>query len=243
MRRIRVHTGQALEVGEVVELEAGPARHLVRVLRQRPGNPVVLFNGDGAEYSGRIETAQGSDRCRVNIESRSHPATESPLMITLFQAIARGERMDWCLQKATELGVGRIVPVMTKRTEVRLDARRAERRQAHWQQVVVSACEQSARVRVPAVEAPAPLHEAVFESAAGLFLDPAGTTRPGDLDAGPTAAFDLVIGPEGGLTGAETDWLARQGLAGLLLGPRVLRTETAGPAAIAMLQSRFGDWD
>lgn len=242
MRKIRIHTVQPLVVGETITLESGPARHLVKVLRQRVGNRIALFNGDGAEYFAEIRTASGQDTCSAVILERSQPATESALATTLVQAIGRGDRMDWCIQKAVELGVYVIQPVFTERTEVRLAGSRAAKRLSHWQQVVVSASEQSGRVLVPEIRPPIDLHEIEPADGLHLYLSPEAATTPEALKAPETGHATIVIGPEGGLSEREAGWLDRAGFTGLQLGPRVLRTETAGPATIAMLQTRFGDW-
>lgn len=242
MRTIRVYTEQALELGREAELEAGPSRHLLRVLRQKTGYPLAVFNGDGYEYFGTITSTGPGDRCCINIERRVDVGAESPLAITLVQAVARGDRMDYSIQKACELGVSAIRPVFTKRTEVRLEGKRADKRRHHWQQVAVAACEQSGRVRVPLVDAPVALTALAWPAGRRLHLDPAAEHTLGGLEPPDEAGVVLVIGPEGGLTDTEIGWLERQDSRGLRLGPRVLRTETAGPAAIAALQTRFGDW-
>jgi 16S rRNA (uracil1498-N3)-methyltransferase len=242
MRTIRIYTEQTLEAGREVGLEPSPSRHLVRVLRQKTGHKLALFNGDGFEYFGAITATGPGDRCSVAIERRIEVDVESPLAITLVQAVARGDRMDWCIQKACELGVSAIRPVFTERTEVRLTGQRAEKRRRHWQQVAVAACEQSGRVRVPPVDLAVPLAELDWPAGQRLHLDPLaetalpGIARPGD------DGLVLTIGPEGGLTETETGWLGRQDSTGVRLGPRVLRAETAGPAAIAAAQTVFGDW-
>ncbi len=242
MRRIRIYTEQALAASREVVLEPGPSRHLVRVLRQRNGYPLVLFNGDGHEYFGTITATGPGDRCSVAVERRIEVDVESPLSIDLVQAIARGDRMDWCIQKACELGVTGIRPVYTERTEVRLEGKRADKRQRHWQQVAVAACEQSGRVRVPPIEAPVALTELNWPPGRRLHLDPLAETALSRVEPPDGGGFVLVIGPEGGLTEQEMNWLDRQGSTGTRLGPRVLRTETAGPAAIAALQTVLGDW-
>ncbi len=241
-RPVRIHTRQNLDEHAEIDLEEKPARHLVKVLRRRIGDPVVLFNGDGHEYSGQIAECRPPDQCTIELTAASTPGVESSLAITLVQAIGRGERMDWSIQKACELGVHTIVPVFTERTEVRLSGERAEKRLAHWQGVAVAACEQSSRVRVPDINTPVALTAVVFKISPRFYLDPAAELSPTALEHPDPLETLIAIGPEGGFTEHETDWLKRQGFAGLRLGPRVLRTETAGPAAIAVLQSLFGDW-
>lgn len=242
MRRIRLYTEQALAAGAVVSLVDGPARHLLRVLRQRVGGTVTLFNGNGAEYDGEISAIEGKERCQIQLTEARWLESESHLAITLVQAIGRGERMDFSIQKAVELGVSAIRPVFSERTEVRLAGERADKRLAHWQQVAIAACEQSGRVRLPIIHPATPLAELKADEGLSLYLDPEAQLSPASLAAPESNRAMIVIGPEGGLSEAETGWLSRQGFTGLRLGPRVLRTETAGPATIAMLQTRFGDW-
>lgn len=242
MRTIRIHTEQALKTDQTAELERAPAKHLVKVLRQRIGYRIALFNGDGLEYFGTISAIGPGDRCAVDIESEHAVDTESSVPVTLVQAVARGDRMDWSIQKACELGVTAILPVFTERTEVRLDDKRAAKRQRHWQQVAVASCEQSGRVRVPTVSDPVDLTALDWPAGRRLHLDPRADTSLTAVDAPGNAGFVIVIGPEGGFTEAEVGWLTRQDSLGVRLGPRVLRTETAGPAALAAIQTRFGDW-
>lgn len=241
-RPVRIHTRQDLHEGAEIRLEQQPARHLVKVLRRRIGDPVVLFNGDGREHNGAIIDYRAPDHCTVHLTASYMPSVESPLAITLVQAIGRGERMDWSIQKACELGVASIVPVFTERTEVKLTGERADKRLAHWQGVAVAACEQSGRVRIPDIEAPVQLTAAAFKVSPRYYLDPTAEHSPSVVERPDPLEALIAIGPEGGFTEPELDWLSRQGFAGLRLGPRVLRTETAGPAAIAVLQSLFGDW-
>lgn len=243
MRLTRCHVELPLAPLTEIALPENTANHLLRVLRLREGDQCVLFNGDGNDYPARIITA-GKRDARVAIESAQTIDNESPLAITLLQGIARGEKMDLILQKATELGVAAIIPVNAERTEVRLDAARTEKRMAHWRSVVVSACEQSGRGRVPVVHAPAALAEAarqVAPDAARLTLDPQGEHRLSTLQLPQAQAVAVAIGPEGGWSPRDRRTLADAGFSGLQLGPRVLRTETAGLAAIAALQARFGD--
>lgn len=242
MRNTRIHIDEPLRPDAELTLPAAAAHHLVRVLRLRPGDRFMLFNGDGLEYPGELTEASTRGTCRVRLGQPLARSVESPLNITLVQAISRGERMDWTIQKSTELGVSRIQPVFTERCEVRLTGQRAGKRLRHWQQVAIAAAEQSGRVQVPKIHAPIALDEIGSASGTGLFLDPAGDVRPGDLGSLEPADLVVVIGPEGGLSAAETRQLRQAGYRGLRLGPRILRTETAGPAALVVLQTVFGDW-
>lgn len=243
MRIPRVYVAGALVSGREIDLPAQAGEHLVRVLRLERGHPLVLFNGDGGEYAATI-TALAKRGVTVQVgERRADADRESPLRLVLAQGIARGDKMDWVLQKATELGVERIVPLITERTEVRLDADRAERRLAHWQAVLAGACEQSGRNRLPELAAPVRLaHWAASlgaEAGRRLALDPTGDRRASDLPR--IEAATLVVGPEGGLSDQDLAVLRQAGFDGLRLGPRILRTETAGLAAIAALQALHGD--
>lgn len=242
MRAIRIHVEQPLAAGAEISLPAGAGEHLTRVLRLAAGARVLLFNGDGHDYSATLlDTTRNGARARIE-GAQAAAAAESALALTLVQSIARGEKMDWILQKATELGVARIVPVFTARTEVRLDGGRGDKRLAHWHGVICGACEQCGRARLPQLDAPQPLaHWLATAAREGslLTLDPQSSTRVRDLPA--LSAAQLVIGPEGGLDAADLLLLHAAGAQGLTLGPRVLRTETAGMAALAMLQSHHGD--
>jgi 16S rRNA (uracil1498-N3)-methyltransferase len=243
MRTIRIHVEQPLAVGQELNLPAQAGEHVARVLRLTAGAPVTLFNGDGNDYPGVIQ-AVGKRDVTVRIDTAQPVGNESPLPLTLAQGVARGEKMDLIVQKATELGVTRIVPLLTERSEVKLDAGRAEKRLAHWQAVVASACEQSGRARVPEVSAAIPLEQwlrsLAQDEALRLALLPEGTHRPGELKFA-SAGGVLVVGPEGGLGQRDVAALTEAGFTGLRLGPRILRTETAGLAALAALQALHGD--
>ena len=243
MRLTRCHVGLPLSTGATVVLPESAATHLVRVLRLREGDECLLFNGDGHDYGARI-TSAGKREVSVLILSARHIDNESPLRITLVQGIARGEKMDLILQKATELGVAAIIPVMAERTEVKLDAERTSKRMAHWRSVVVSACEQSGRACIPDLAQPLSLAHgaaAMADDCMKLSLDPAGTDSLICLPAPVANRIAVAIGPEGGWSPRDRETLRLAGFSGLRLGPRILRTETAGLAAIAALQSRFGD--
>ncbi|MGY6554885.1 MAG: 16S rRNA (uracil(1498)-N(3))-methyltransferase [Wenzhouxiangella sp.] len=241
MRRIRSYIDQPLAGLSELQLPEAPSHHLLRVLRLRPGAQVFLFDGSGGEFPAEILDSDSPKTCRVRLSAAIEPAVESALHITLHQAIGRGERMDWAIQKATELGVSRIQPILSERTEVRLDAKRGEKRRLHWQQVAVAAAEQSGRVRLPVIEPPVPLDTLKAEADVALFLDPASGRGLGDLRPAANGRYELVIGPEGGLSDSEVKLLESRGFDALRLGPRVMRTETAGPVMIALLQAHFGD--
>ncbi len=242
MRLTRIHVESDLLPGAEVALPEGAAAHLMRVLRLQVGDACVLFNGDGHDYQARI-SALGKRGAHARIDAVMRIDTESRLDIIVVQGIARGEKMDWILQKATELGVHAFVPVSSERSEVRLEGQRADKRLAHWRSVVIAACEQSGRARVPQVAAPQPMREAVatIATAARWLLDPQASQSIAMLEAPRTTACALAIGPEGGWSPRDRAVLQEAGFQGLRLGPRILRTETAGLAAVAALQSRFGD--
>lgn len=242
MRLTRCHVDTPLSVGTSLALPETAANHLARVLRLREGDGCVLFNGDGHDYDARL-TAISKRGVVADIVGARAIDNESPLRVILLQGIARGEKMDLILQKATELGVAAIVPVMAERTEVKLDAERTEKRVAHWRSVIASACEQSGRARLPSLSAPASLADAARDVGTGatkLTLDPTGDVALATVEIA-SGAVVVAIGPEGGWSPRDRDTLSAAGFTGLRLGPRILRTETAGLAAIAALQSRFGD--
>jgi len=243
MRRSRIYTPQKLATTGLVTLEGSAGHYLTRVLRAAAGDAVILFNGNGRDYAGQIcEVRQ--QHVAVELSGSWMAENESPLRIILVQAVSKGERMDYCLQKATELGVYGIQPVFTHRTEVRLDPNRRVKRLAHWQGVVISACEQSGRAFVPEVRPPLKLREWVANANdAGngrLLLDPGAALK---LSACPisTVSVSILVGPEGGLTGEEIQGARAAGITAVCIGPRVMRTETAGPAAIVVLQAMAGD--
>ncbi|MBF6025567.1 16S rRNA (uracil(1498)-N(3))-methyltransferase [Lysobacter niastensis] len=244
MRLTRVHVEKPLQVGSEVVLPESAAAHLTRVLRLGIGDACVLFNGDGRDYAGRI-AATGKREVRVAIEGVADVARESPLQLVLLQGVARGEKMDLILQKATELGASGFHPLWSQRSEVKLDEARAEKRLAHWRSVVASACEQSGRAQVPDVHVPVSLAATLSSLPAGglrLILDPEGELSFGTLALDAATPVYLAIGPEGGWSDNDREQLRAAGFLGLRLGPRILRTETAGLAAIAALQAGFGDF-
>ena len=245
MRGIRVHVPGPLASGATITLPPQAGAHVARVLRLVVGDELTLFDGRGGEWQARITGVRGK---AVEATVGAHLAVEreSPLQVTLLQALARGEKMDWVLQKATELGVARIVPVATERSVVQLDGERADRRIAHWQGVVAAACEQCGRNRLPEILPPARLEAACAASTATLklLLAPGATASLAAVAASATRAANglaLLIGPEGGLADAEQAVAMRAGFQPVSFGPRVLRTETASIAALGLLQGLAGD--
>jgi 16S rRNA (uracil1498-N3)-methyltransferase len=243
MRTIRIHADLPLSPGMELSLPVQAAEHVARVLRLVSGDPITLFNGDGHDYQAIILDV-GKREVRARIESASAVQNESPLRLTLAQAVVRGEKMDLIVQKATELGVTRIVPLLTERSEIKLDVGRAEKRLAHWRAVVASACEQGGRARVPevvpALSLTAWLDDLPSDQTLRLALLPQATQSSRDLHFLDHAGI-LVVGPEGGLGERDITALTAAGFSGLRLGPRILRTETAGMAALAALQALHGD--
>jgi 16S rRNA (uracil1498-N3)-methyltransferase len=230
--------------GGRVTFDAGESRHLSRVLRLRPGDLVVATDGAGRDYTVRLESVGETATGTVLAEAAGVPA--SPLAITLVQGVPKGDKMEAIVRAATELGVARVRPALCERTIVRLEAGRWRERARRWQRVAREAAKQSGRAVIPEVEAPRPLGEwlAAGEPAdLGLCLWEGGGAPLGGLlrdVAAPRSAL-VVVGPEGGLAQAETDAARARGLTVVSLGPRILRSETAGPAVVAILQSRFGD--
>jgi 16S rRNA (uracil1498-N3)-methyltransferase len=242
VRLTRVYVDAPLAAGTRVTLDGGAARHVTRVLRLRVGEALTLFNGSGGEYAASIEQSQGG-RVAVAIGEQRAIERESPLTLTLAQGVSRGERMDLVVQKATELGVSGLVPVLSERSVVRLTAQQADRRLNHWRAIAVAACEQSGRNRLPAIAAPVPLKDFLRSGTDGvtrLLLSPAAGATLADVPR-PVTAVSVLIGPEGGLAQAEQEAAVAAGFKPVRLGPRVLRTETAAIAALTLLQREFGD--
>jgi 16S rRNA (uracil1498-N3)-methyltransferase len=254
----RVFVAAELAPGSVVELPPDTASHLAKVLRARGGEPLVLFNGDGREFDGAIDAVRGA-RVSASVGEGRSMERESPLVISLVQCVPRGDRMDFIVQKATELGVARIVPVLSQRSVVRLDKGQAESKANHWRAVAVSACEQCGRNRLPVIDTAQPLLSYLGGITPGhlgeatpgtlrLVLEPesapharATATVINDTKAVAVSQAQVAIGPEGGFAPDELEAFRVAGFSQIGLGPRVLRTETAAIAAVVWLQARFGD--
>ncbi len=237
----RFYLDQPLAPGARFNLPPGPARHAARALRLAVDDSIILFNGSGGEHTARIERIQ-KDEVAVSLTGFADIERESRLRVMLAQGISSGERMDYTLQKAVELGVAAIQPIAAKRSVVKLAGERADKRVAHWQGVVSSACEQCGRNQVPPVSPPLTLANWLSQASGRLlFLSPLADARLADLPA-PSETDCLVAGPEGGFEADEIAALHAAGAIPVRLGARILRTETAALAALAAMQTLWGDF-
>lgn len=241
MRIPRIYIDDPLQGTGELRLDARAHHHLVHVLRLRPGTPIRVFNGRGVERSAVLRQA---DRRGASITpgERIHPDTESCLYTSLQQAVLRGDRMDFALQKSVELGINCIQPVWTERSERPLSGTRLERRMKHWTGVVISACEQSGRASLPEILPPAPICDTLGDEFGGaaFVLDPSAEPGlPGNRMQ--VKRVTVACGPESGLTRGEIETYWSAGFESARLGPRTLRAETAGVAALAIVQSLWGD--
>jgi 16S rRNA (uracil1498-N3)-methyltransferase len=241
MRASRLYVRANLSEGETVRLDDESGHYLRTVLRLKRGHDLIVFNGDGGEYAARVVEA-GRDGVWIELGKHHGRETESPLATHLGLGISRGERMDFAIQKAVELGVTGITPLLTEHCVVRLDESRVGSRLHHWQKVVRSACEQCGRNRVPEVDEPVALEDWVASrEGLKLFFDPQGTENLCELPP-PAGTVCLLSGPEGGFAESERVLARETGFIPIRLGPRILRTETAVLAALAAVQALWGDW-
>jgi len=215
-------------------------RHAVQVLRMKPGEVLTLFDGLGVEYRAQLQQVDRRQAI-VSLQQALHAENESPLDILLMQGVSRGERMDYAIQKAVELGVKRLMPVITERCNVQLSGDRAEKRLNHWRGVMVSACEQSGRSFLPELLPVTTLDDALSNCTDDCKIVLAPEAVPGFSSLEKARQIALLIGPEGGLSDEEVQRAVTAGFIGVNLGPRILRTETASAAALAIVQARWGD--
>ena len=254
MSNCRFYNPESLQIGATVKLSDNAAAHATRVLRLEISDEINLFNGDGNDYTCAITSIKKNEVLAI-VKSVVKITNESPLNITLLQGISSGDRMDYTIQKAVELGVKNIVPIVTTRSLVKLSPERAQKRLEHWQNVVIAACEQSGRAFVPTVSAPVQLSawlQTNSRAASGdaktktnestrILLNPIGALRLAELPK-PAGNIELLIGAEGGLSQSEIDTALSQGFKSIVLGARILRTETAALTAIAAMQAIWGDF-
>ena len=237
----RLYLPQPLPVGATLDLPDEAVRHLVQVLRMGNGERLTVFNGEGGEYAAElVEVARRSARLRI--QAHDPVSREAPLAVTIAQCVSKGDRMDYALQKATELGATAFAPLLSARGVVKLDGERWEKKVEHWRGVVIGAAEQSGRTRVPSVSAPERFENYVATERPGLklILAPGGDRRLSELPVAET--ITALIGPEGGFDETELALAGRHGWQRLALGPRILRTETAPVALLAALSARYGDY-
>ena len=244
MSNLRFHSPQALSIGQQVTLSDNAMAHAVKVMRLKEGDALALFCGDGFDYQCVLRQIEKKS-AQVEVQTHQAVDNESPLNIRLLQGISSGDRMDYTIQKAVELGVREIFTLSTERSVTKLSGDRAEKRLEHWQGVAIAACEQSGRAVIPKVHAPSTLAQWLSQHAAAdhlnILLNPVGAKRLASL-AAPTGAIHLLIGPEGGLSQAEIELAMQWGFQSTVLGPRILRTETAALTAMASMHTLWGDF-
>ncbi|WP_108651718.1 16S rRNA (uracil(1498)-N(3))-methyltransferase [Dongshaea marina] len=241
MRIPRIYQQAPLQQGQSLALDADASNHLARVLRMQAGQELILFNGEGGQYQARIDLVEKKS-VHVLIGEFNDRDCESPLPIHLGQVISRGDKMELTIQKSTELGVREITPLFSKRCGVKLSGERLAKKHQQWQKIAISACEQCGRNQVPLIHPPMPLEQWIQEKTPELKLNlhPRAHYSINTLPQ-PEHGIRLLIGPEGGLSEEEIELCSGSCFEELLLGPRVLRTETAAMTAITALQCRFGD--
>lgn len=244
MRISRVYSHQPdLVLGQVLKLEKEVSNHLSRVLRLTLGDKVIVFNGDGSDYSADIIEIE-RNHVSVHIKDRYTVSVESPLSIHLYQGISRGDKMDLTLQKGVELGIKEFTPLLTERCGVKLDAKRWEKKAQHWEKVIQSACEQCGRSVVPTINPVTSLNDAIVEvTEQSYFLHPNTETSFKALNQiDPKKPLKLWVGPEGGFSDNEVEHVIQHGCTPVQLGPRILRTETAALAAVSAMNTLWGDF-
>ena len=242
MRIPRFYVSDALSVGQAFPLPDTTFRHAIQVLRLNVGEPLILFNGTGGEYLAQL-TSVSKRTAAITIESHAATDPESPLQLTLVQAIIKPDKMDFALQKAVELGVSTIQPLTTQRSVIRIGKEKADKKMQHWEGIMQAACEQSGRTRLPQLTAPLELDDWLEQPVDGsrLILAPGDFPRINALPLDFPTPISLLIGPEGGFTDEEVALCLQAGVMPVSLGPRILRAETASITALALLQHRYGD--
>ncbi len=242
MRLIRLFDPIDMLSGDLLSLSAGPSHHLLKVLRAKPGAPVEIFNGKGAWARGSLCDSSTKKVARVNVDTFGTTSNESNVYTTMLLGISKGDRFEYALQKATELGVNVVVPILCERSEFKLSGERLERKMDAWRKLCISACEQAYRYELPIVKAPSLLNDAlaadcseeqwVLHHRAAVAIDPTLTPK----------SISFVIGPEGGLSEDEISLCEQYKFHSTLFGPRVLRTETAPIVALSLIQAYYGDF-
>lgn len=244
MSNLRFFSPVPLQVGQSVSLSENSATHATKVLRLKIGDSLTLFCGDSFDYSATLLSLEKKS-VTARVDARTKIDNESPLNIQLLQGISSGDRMDYTIQKAVELGVREIFPINAERSVIKLNAERAEKRIEHWQSVAIAACEQSGRAFVPKIHVPQTLvqwlNQHHIQQDLNILLNPIGAKKLAQLSK-PNGKIHLLIGPEGGLSASEITLASSHHFQSIVLGPRILRTETAALTAIASMQTVWGDF-
>ena len=240
----RFYHSNPLDLNQIIILDEFSSHHALRVMRVKVDHFLVLFNGDGFEYRGRVSDIN-KKTINVEILSKEKNNNESPISINLFQSISSNEKMDMVIQKATELGVSSIQPIFSSRSTIKLSLDRTKKRLTHWRQVLISACEQSGRSKIPTIKSPIgfdQVSEGITTNSLNLLLHPDNLEESSNLPNEYSGDINIFIGPEGGFSQDEVLLLKKQNCINIQLGSRILRTETAPLAIIAILQYKYGDF-
>jgi len=242
VRITRLYHPENISCGDVTQLSKSASNHIIRVLRSKVGTQVILFNGDGYDYHGRL-VDNHAKKTSVQIEEKVFGNSESNLSITLIQGLSRNDRMETTVQKSVELGVNKIIPISCQRSNTKLTTQKQEKKQSYWQSVMISACEQSGRnqlAELTEIKSIDNISTELDANALKILLHPSSVTSLKEINI-QHHAIEVFIGPEGGLNDDEIDVLQKKGFQAVCFGPRILRTETAGPAVISALQVLWGD--
>lgn len=242
MRITRLFQPTNLSCGDTAHLDADASNHIIRVLRTKVDSPVILFNGDGFDYLCRTQDTNAK-KTTVLVESKSEVNNESNLSITLIQGLSRNDRMEATIQKSVELGANKIIPVLCQRSNTKISQEQQVKKLAYWRKITISACEQSGRCNIPEIKTIKSLHNIQPEldtAALKIILNPGAEHSLKNIDL-KKPSVEIFIGPEGGINSEEIQQLEAMGFNNICFGPRVLRTETAGPAVISALQVLWGD--
>lgn len=240
----RFYHSNPLGLNQIITLDEFASHHALRVMRVKVDDFLILLNGDGFEYRGRVSDIN-KKTINVEILSKEKNNSESPININLFQSISSNEKMDMVIQKATELGVSSIQPIFTSRSTIKLSLDRTKKRLIHWKQVSISACEQSGRSKIPTIKSPIEfdqISKGIKTNSLNLLLHPDNLEESSNLPNEYSGDINVFIGPEGGFSQDEVLLLKKQNCINIKLGPRILRTETAPLAIIAILQYKYGDF-
>ncbi len=241
MHITRLYYPEHIEPGQTLSLDKNTSHHLIRVMRAKKGLDVILFNGDGFEYATTL-LDENQKSCTLSANTKTLIQRESPVHTILLQGISRSDKMDACIQKSTELGVNTIIPVICEHAATRLDEKRAEKKIKHWQQIIISACEQSGRCIVPELRPITPYAQALQSTNSDYKLVLSLDAKSGLKDMQkPEGDITILVGPESGLSQDEIKLAIDMNFKEIQLGPRILRTETAAPACLAAIQTLWGD--